>query len=347
MKVFPTKLVVVAFWLLTTLIIPAVAAAQSTDPNFPTPVETNEVNGVIKARDIGDSRITSYFYTFDGGQGDLFINVVTGNFTGDIDVFAAEALRPLAKMVIYPVGGSSQTGRLVYLRKGERLVLRVEGRSPNDDPAMFRIKFGGSFLALTGQKVDEAPTVARSSPDEPGIKVNSVGTIVAIVPKPRPTPKALVPLENETAAANPVKAASESATKVTVTSTLPPASTTPPRTKKADTRKDVATVFGKETVKRPVKSVKATGTSAKIKTTPTAKPPARRSAKPPVAAEVRSPDPLASIHLVVQLKNGDTLERPMSEVVRFSVDKGILTVIGKDGKAERYSILDVSKVTIE
>ena len=125
-----------------------VAAGQSTDQNYPTPITTNEINGTIKARDIGDSRLTRFYYAFDGGQGDIFINVVAKNFSGDIDIFTADTLNPLTKMVFQPDGGLSETGRLVYLRKAARLILRVEGRSPNDDPASFRIKFAGSFVAL-------------------------------------------------------------------------------------------------------------------------------------------------------------------------------------------------------
>ncbi len=37
----------------------------------------------------------------------------------------------------------------------------------------------------------------------------------------------------------------------------------------------------------------------------------------------------------------------MSEVLRVGVDKGVLTLITKDGKIARYSILDVAKMTIE
>jgi hypothetical protein len=37
----------------------------------------------------------------------------------------------------------------------------------------------------------------------------------------------------------------------------------------------------------------------------------------------------------------------MNEVLRFSVDKGVLTVISRDGSIGRYSILDVEKVTIQ
>src|SRR6186713_2299282 len=64
----------------------ASTAAQSTNQNFPTPITANEIEGTIKARDVGDSRVTSYYYQFDAGQGDLFINIVTRNLTADIDV---------------------------------------------------------------------------------------------------------------------------------------------------------------------------------------------------------------------------------------------------------------------
>jgi outer membrane biosynthesis protein TonB len=317
-------------------------SAQSVDPNFPTPVETSEIKGVIRARDVGDSRLTSHFYTFDGGQGDIFINVVTSNFAGDIDVFAADALRPLTKMVIYPDGGSNETGRLVYLRKGERLILRVEGRSPNDDPATYRIKLGGSFIALTGQKVEDAPTIARAEKDEEsGIKVNSVGTIVPVPPKPKP-PKATV-----TAETKPPTESKPAAAK-TVAKAKPPVKKPPVVITTVDP--GVATVFGK----KPARSTTAT-TEKKppVKAPAKSKVPAKSSSattrppKPPAKPAEPSPDPMAGIGLVVQLKDGNVLERPMSEVLRFSVDKGFLTVIGKDGKAERYPILDVSRVSME
>src|SRR5436190_4724984 len=163
------------------------AAAQSTDQNFPTPLTTNEIDGTVKARDMGDPRATTYFYAFDGGQGDLFINVVAKNFTGDIDIFTVDGMTPLTKMVVYADADPSETGRLVYLRKPEQLLLRIQGRTPNDDPATFRIKFGGSVIALAPQKQAAEPTVAGTDPNSPGVKVNSAGRIVAVVPKPKPT----------------------------------------------------------------------------------------------------------------------------------------------------------------
>lgn len=328
---------------------------QSSDQNFPTPVTSSEINGAIRARDIGDGRLTRYFYSFDGGQGDIFINVVTKNFAGDIDVFAVDGLRALAKMVIYPDSGPTETGRLIYLRRGERLLLRIDGRSPNDDPATYRIKFGGSFIALAGaEKGDSAPTIKDAEEgNESGLRVNSVGTIIEVIPKPKP-PKE-TPVEKIATTSFPEKVpvvpepslkkmtqASGERQKPIVVVTEPP---------------EVNTVFGG--TKEPLK--KADPTAEKkvdTKTTPSnakaskALPPAKAAKTTKVSKAVDPPaeskvDPLANIRLVVQLKTGEVIERPMSEVVRFAVDKGLLTVIGKDGKTVRYSILDVARVTIE
>ena len=85
--------------------------------------------------------------------------------------------------------------------------------------------------------------------------------------------------------------------------------------------------------------------------TPATVPPARtrrgRAAARPKATIVKEPDPLEKVNLVILFKDGTTIARPMSEVLRFTVDKGQLTVIAKDGSIGRYSILDVARVTIE
>ena len=64
--------------------------AQSIRQDFPTPITSNEIIGKLPARDIGDARLTSYYFTFNGVQGDVFVNVQTTNFNGDIDIFTAE-----------------------------------------------------------------------------------------------------------------------------------------------------------------------------------------------------------------------------------------------------------------
>jgi hypothetical protein len=341
---------------------PLAIAAQSADVSFPTAVTTSEIDGKIKARDIGDPRLTSYFYTFDGGQGDMFINVVTKNLNGDIDVFATEGMRPLTKMVIYADAGENETGRLVYLRKPERLILRVEGRSPNDDPATFRIRFGGSFVALAGEKSSEAPKIKDSEVDvEAGIRVNSVGTIVEVIPKPPPPVKEKT-VEKEAAVAG--KKASEPVTK-------PAASVSKPVKKPVKEGDSTAKVTTKSSPKPPITSPAAKNAVPKKETEPKAKSTARsnasevrtifnssaRSKKKPAAENApkkpsappteSKPNPLASIRLVIQLKDGKTIERPMSEVTKFSVDNGMLTVIAKDGSTVKYSILDVARFSME
>ena len=166
--------------------------AQSSDQNFPTPVSSNQLGGTIKARAIGDSRQTTYYFTFNGSQGDMFINVVTNNFNGDIDIFAAEGLRPLTKIVIYADSSENETGRVIYLRKPEKILMRIQGRTPNDDPATFQIKFAGSFIASSETETDapKLPEITREN--ESGVIVNSVGTIIGIKPKPTPEPKEIV-----------------------------------------------------------------------------------------------------------------------------------------------------------
>ena len=151
----------------------SLASAQSSDVNFPTALTTNAINGTIKSRDIGDSRLTTYYLTFGAEQGDLFLSFISKNFDGDVDVFAADGMKPLTKLVIYSDGSTNETGRLIYLRKPEKLILRLQGRPPGDVSATFQIKFAGSFVAAKPSGQDDAPTVAGVF--DPS--VNSIGTI--------------------------------------------------------------------------------------------------------------------------------------------------------------------------
>lgn len=328
---------------------------------------SNEIEGSIRARDIGDSRLTSYYYAFDGGQGDIFVNVVTNNFSGDIDIFTVEGLRPLTKMVIYADSGSSETGRLIYLRKPERLILRIEGRSPNDDPATFRIKFGGSFVALSSQKPQEAPSIKGSEVNtDAGVRVNSVGTIVAVIPKPQPTPKAMPQAKEKVAVIDKSKK-SEPANKPSPKPTEPkkePKETTaaakkPPPSKpkspmKTPPAKETAKVEKKNTATPANPPKKSSGPEVKTifgKTKPKkveiAKKEPEKTAKPIDPPKASKPDPMASIRLIVLLKDGSVIESPMSDVDKFTVDDGVLTVRAKNGTSVKYSMLDVAKVTIE
>ncbi|MBX7056371.1 MAG: hypothetical protein K1X36_15590 [Pyrinomonadaceae bacterium] len=288
-------------------------AAQSTDQAFPTAVRANEIVGSIKARDIGDARLTSYFYAFNGDQGDIFVNVVTKNFDGDIDIFTADGLRPLTKIVIFADAASNETGRIVYLRRPERLLLRIQGRTPNDDVATYRIKFAGSFVAAKGSDEDDVTAPAIASAGTGAVRVNSVGTIIEEPVKPAPPER---------------KAAS--------TATI--------SDKQAKAKSDQAGDDLSKTVSENKKAASTTTKPAK----PATKPPVRPSEEKKKAAETQAPgDPMAAFRLVVVFKDGKQIERPMTDVSRFTVDNGTLTVIFKDGYIGRYAMSGVMRVGIE
>ena len=126
-----------------------VSLAQSIDISYPSPIRTNEVEGTIAARDLGDSRLTDHFYAFTGTPGDVLITVKSNNLNGDVDLFTAGSLRPLMKFTIYAENSSPAT-RAIFLRKREDLILRVQARSPNDDEGMYQIRLGGSFQPIAG-----------------------------------------------------------------------------------------------------------------------------------------------------------------------------------------------------
>jgi hypothetical protein len=328
------------------LLVTAGARAQSTSQEFPTPVRSNEISGTIPARDVGDSRLTTHFYTFGGEQGDIFINVVTKNFDGDIDVFIAGTLRPLTKMVVYSDGSENETGRVVYLRQSQKLILRIEGRTPNDDAATYRVKFAGSFSPAVAAAESEEPKLPGIEKNaDPDVTVNSVGTIISVKPKPTPKPLEKEPTKPEaTTRRSDVTKKPEKAGKTETQTNDPVPEKSDPRSSKRDS--DVAETDPSE----PKKSEKGKSEPAKPSNR---KAPVRSPAKPKAqpdavtADPAKAPNPLEKVRLVVEFKDGTRLERLMSDVVRFTVDKGILTIINKDGTVGRYSILDVAKLTIE
>ena len=355
------------------------AQAQSTNQNYPTAIKTNEINGKIVARDIGDSRLTSYFYVFNGNQGDVFINVQTSNFNGDIDVFTADNLKPLTKITIYADLSENETGRVIYLRKPEKLVLRIEGRSPNDDAATFKIKFAGEFVAMTNVSETDTPEVPQvKTGNQSDVRVNSVGTIIEVKPKPTPKPKVTIvkiePKPKETNAkiepkpkktdkirdtkektvekkieeTDVAKNETNDNTKIIIEKQSEPEAENPPQPKtEITTTEEITKPKIEETNKENKPEVSAkitiekTPEVAETKTVEKKSKPTKKPQKP------KEPNPLENIHLIILFKDGTKIERPMSDVLKVSVDKGILTVISKDGSVGRYSILDVAKMTIE
>jgi hypothetical protein len=158
--------------------------AQSRDVNYPTPVTANEIAGRIAPRDIGDARLTRHFYTFTGIEGDLLITVESTDLNGDIDLFAADSLRPLTKITLYAGSSASTVTKSVYLRTQEPLVLRVEGRTAGETDAAYRIRFEGAFSPSTNAlaQAPETPTLSEPTGDRNTSRVNSVGARIAEPP---------------------------------------------------------------------------------------------------------------------------------------------------------------------
>lgn len=328
--------------------------AQSTSQNFPTPVTSNQISGTINARDLGDSRLTSYFYTFNGNQGDVFINVVTANFNGDIDIFNAVNLNPLTKIVVYADSSNNETGRVVYLRKPERLILRIQGRTPNDDPATYTIKFAGSFqpvLNVAEIEQPKPPEVQRENQSD--VIVNSVGTIIGVKPKPAP-PETVAKAEEEPKVEVEEKEVKEdNAEKVSET----PSKENAEDEKQPEKKLEVVVTENVATPEEEKKETPAEKAETETKTTEKTEIPATKTRTRPTRSAARrakpepkpaAPNPLENVRLIILFKDGSKIERPMSEVSRVNVDnKGILIVVSKDGTTGRYSILDVAKMTIE
>jgi len=337
----------------------SLASAQSTDISTPAPVRTNEVIGSISARDIGDSRLTDHFFAFTGKPGDLLITIDSRNLNGDVDIFTAAGLRPLLKLTVY-ASNTSPVTKSIYLRKRESLILRIEGRTPNDDEGTYRLYFGGSFEPIdvdSQLSENESPTTEPSTPGgksgKKGRRVSSVGARideppqaeVAAAPTPEPTPVESTPTE-EVKIEAPKPEAPKEVPKAEVAKT--PARTVrgrrPPvrRTRTPATPKE-------ETAKSETETAPTTETEAAAKPASTRKPTAKKStvartvAPAPVPPE---PEPESGPRLVIETSDGTMINRYMSSVRRVVVERGQVVVTGNDGKIERVPLASIVKMSI-
>ncbi len=357
---FKSPVILIA-WIITLIVYGGECSAQSSDQNFPTAIFSNELSGTIKARDLGDSRLTVYFYVFNGLQGDIFINVQTQNLNGDIDLFTVEGLKPISKIAVYADASDNETGRVVYLRKPEKILLRIEGRTPNDDPATFAVKFAGSFAAVTDSDNVQPVSPVVTAISNSDVQVNSVGTIIGTKPKSAPLPASPKIEINDTVAAE-AEPAIEQPDKAGKAKPGKSPKKAPPLKDKPLTESGTALEINEAAVE--------TGQIAavirkpkKIKVKPEKKPAGSENGSAPEnspenttgvkktgskkEAEKAETAALANIHLIILFKDGTKIERPMSEVLKVGVDRATLTVITKDGKIGKYSILEITKFTIE
>ncbi len=315
---------------------------QSSDQNLPTPVLSNEIAGRVPALDLGDPRLTRHYYAFEANPGDLLITVETRNLNGDVDVFTAVTFRPLMKTTMYATAQSSEITKGIYLRAHQILILRIEARTPSDEPGTYRIRFGGTFTAFSGG----IPVAENSTPVENSEKTdpNRLSSVGATIPRPveevtaEPKPSAEKPVEKsteETESAKTTKTVKPTTTRRTTsrnprrgTRPAPAKPSTPEKTESTET--ETANKETKKEEEKPVVSDKATETSS----------PNSEKAK---AQEVAP----AGAHLIIEEKDGTRIDRPMSTVRRVIVEGGTIVVVLKTGKIERIQLADVAKFAIE
>ena len=335
----------------------SIASGQSTDIALPAAVRTNEVLGTIAARDIGDSRLTDHFYEFTGLPGDLLITVESRNFNGDVDVFTAAGLRPLLKLTVYS-GSSSPVTKSIYLRKREDLILRVEGRSPNDDEATYRLYFGGSFEPIPGERflaengnAATEPALTGAKSGKKGRRVSSVGARieeppseeVAAAPTPQPSPAESPQPDEAKAEALKTEATRTEAAKTEATRT--PART--PRGRRLAGRRTPTPPKEKPAKTETENTARTENSEAETKPAPTPKRPARKSSTArSVATAPVVQEPETGPRLVIETSDGTMINRYMSSVRRVVVENGQVVVAGKDGKVERIPLANIVKMSI-
>ncbi|HEV7858972.1 MAG TPA: hypothetical protein VGO91_10180 [Pyrinomonadaceae bacterium] len=315
------------------------ALAQSTEIDFPTPVRASEINAVILPRDVGDPRPTRHFYSLTGTPGDLIITVESKNLDGDVDLFTAGTLRPLAKISLYAGEAVTSASKSIYLKRREALILRIEARSPNEDQGGYRIRFEGGFEPITGEvaTAPEANTPPASSSDRADQKtrrVTSVGARIEEPPPPVETVKAAEP--------SPTPQPSETARTDSTDNPTPTESrTNEPANKPKPPNRTARTARPART--RPTRVPKARPTPAPEKARTAPVEPVRAEAEPNPAPA----SPPASPRLIIETRDGMKVERFMSTVRRVTVEGGQVVIITKDGKVQRQPLTNILRMSIE
>ena len=338
--------------------VSSIARGQSTDIASPSAVRTNEVLGTIAARDIGDPRLTDHYYAFTGTPGDLLITIDSRNLNGDVDVFTSSGLRPLLKLTVY-ASNTSPVSKSIYLRRREDLILRIEGRTPNDDEGTYRLYFAGGFEPITSGPLLAENESAATEPIIPGAKsgkkgrrVSSVGARIAEPPSAEvaasPTPEP-TPVESpEPKEAKVEKADRSEVTKTEVTKA--PARTTRGRRPTGRRTRTPAPPKAEETSKSDTEN-----TSPKENTEPEPKPtsrrgrPTRKNTTPRAVAKAPAPvapEPESGPRLIIESNDGTLINRYMSSVRRVVVENGQVVVTGKDGKIERIPLASIMRMSI-
>jgi hypothetical protein len=344
--------------------------AQSEDIEYPTPVRQSEISGRITARDLGDARLTKHFYAFTGTPGDLQVRVESANLEGDVDIFLASGLRPVLKVSLFSGGGLSLVNKAAYLKRRETMILRIEARTPDDSPGTYKITFGGAFEPIAGPELTPEP-IAGATDAKPKVRVNSAGARIEEPPAPQPAP---TPVETIAEAAPLPKPAKPKPTpkpkaepapkpeKPATTAAKPKPAPTPrpARTKTPAPPKPEGEIAASAPEPAPPKPAKPKPTPKPKAPKPPATPPvetgepsdttavavAPKPAKPKPAPKPPKPKPpVIQTQLTLEMKDGTRVVR--EAVRRVTIDKGEIVVVTAEGKIERYSLLEVARMSVE
>lgn len=321
--------------------------AQSSDQSLPTPVLNNEIAGKIKPLDLGDPRATRHFYAFEGSPGDLLITIDSKNLNGDVDIFTAVTFRPLMKTTVYASSQSSEVTKGIYLRAHQILILRVEARTPSDEPGTYHVRFGGTFERFSGGIPVAEASSAESEETSETSGANRLSSVGATIPRP--------PTENvETAEAKPSPLPETTAEK-NAEETAAAKKTTPSTSRRTTSRPPPRR--GTRPAPKPTTSVKKTETpktETETAKTEVEKPVEEKPAvteKPaetaPSSAKTKTQEAVPAARLIIEEKDGTRIDRPMSTVRRVTIEGNAIVIILKTGKIERIAMADVARMSIE
>lgn len=315
--------------------------AQSPDQSLPTPVLSNEISGTIAALDLGDPRLTRHFYAFEATPGDLIVTVNSRNLNGDVDIFTAVTFRPLTKISIYANTIPPEVTKGLYFRTRQILILRVEARTPNDDPGGYRITFGGSFQAFSGgipvAETSEETTETAQIGNRRTKRLSSVGATIkepAAEVKPEEAKAPEIAAEKPPEETPTVKKP-EPKSKTTRTTPTRTTRARPPRTTRS----------------RPAQTEAAKTETTKAQTEETKPATAEGEGKSGEKAAAEKPatqeTPPAGAHLLIEEKDGTRIDRPMSTVRRVIIEGNMIVIVLKNGRIERVPMSNVARMAIE
>ena len=280
------------------------------------------------------------------------ISVQYSNLNGDIDLFTSDGMRPLAKIGLVASDNLIKVERTVFLRLHEKLILRVEAKSANDDPGRYQIHFAGTFEPIADAGEAPTPPTVEAKPNSTNRRRVTTAGEVIIEPEPEPVAKVEPPPK-------PARSCSSAKPKTRPTrgTATPTAARRQSRPRAAARPRARQEKLGPETkttttasATPPAENDPSSAAAGTPPARPNPKKPATRSTArttPAVPAPAPAPDPMANARLVVETRDGGLHEHYLRDVRRFSVEKGILLVIMKDGKTERQPMSNVLRVVIE